>query len=133
MSGRALTSACNTVSSAATGNTSPVLANWISNGVPSTTGAALNRSKCNAVEPVSLNPYRTVSIIGGGFGLYALGDLVFGLRTAAGNADFGSPFDLFWIAGYGLLVAATWPPDATREPGTGVGGERQPRSCGSRG
>ena len=64
-----------------------------------------------------------LSLIGGGFGLYALGDLGFAVRTAQGSSEFGSPFDLGWIAGYGLLLAATWHPDATREPEAEAGAD----------
>lgn len=65
-----------------------------------------------------------LSLIGGGFMLYALSDLVFTVRTAQGISSFGGPFDLGWIAGYGLLVAAVLHPDARREPDH----DRAPRS-----
>ena len=57
-----------------------------------------------------------LSLIGGGFALYALGDLAFAVRTANGSSSFGTPFDLGWIAGYGLFLVAVWRPDAVEEP-----------------
>ncbi len=57
-----------------------------------------------------------LTLIGAGFALYALGDLAFAVRTAQGSSSFGSPYDLGWIAGWGLTLVAAWHPDATREP-----------------
>ena len=57
-----------------------------------------------------------LSLIGGGFALYALGDLAFAVRTAQGSSEFGTPFDLGWILGYGLFLVAVWRPDALENP-----------------
>ncbi len=66
-----------------------------------------------------------LTLIGGGFALYALGDLAFAVRTAQGASAFGTPFDLGWIAGYGLFLVAVWRPDAVEEP-TPTGAVRTP-------
>ncbi len=52
-------------------------------------------------------------LIGGGFILYAMADLAFAVEAARGDFVFGTPIDLGWIVGYGMLSAATWHPDAT--------------------
>jgi PAS domain S-box-containing protein len=57
-----------------------------------------------------------LSLVGGGFLLYALGDLVFAVRSAQGSVAIGTPLDLGWILGYALLVVATHHRDATRKP-----------------
>ncbi|WP_310304042.1 sensor histidine kinase [Nocardioides marmoribigeumensis] len=64
----------------------------------------------NRTQPVLLG------LIGGGFALYAIGDLAFAARTAAGSSSFGTPWDLAWIAGYGMFLVAVWRPDATVTP-----------------
>ncbi len=65
----------------------------------------------NRAQPVLL------SLIGGGFAVYALGDLSFAVRAAQGSSSLGNPLDLGWILGYALLLVAVWHPDAAREPG----------------
>ncbi len=58
----------------------------------------------------------SLGLISGGLVLYALGDLIFAAQSARGVYAFGSPLELIWIAGYGLIALAALRPAAPREP-----------------
>jgi PAS domain S-box-containing protein len=50
------------------------------------------------------------SLVGVGFVMYAVADLVYAVEAAQGGFIYGGPRDLVWIAGYLLLAAAAWHP-----------------------
>lgn len=56
------------------------------------------------------------SVVAIGFIMYAVADLAFAVEAAQGEFAFGSLIDMGWIAGYLLLAAAAWHPDATSVP-----------------
>jgi PAS domain S-box-containing protein len=54
-----------------------------------------------------------LALVGCGFLLYAVADLLFVLRVAERTFEFGTLHDLGWMAGYLTLGLAAWHPNAT--------------------
>ena len=53
-------------------------------------------------------------LVGFGFVLYAVADLVFAVQNASGDFRFGTVQDVTWIMAYLLLAAAAWHPAASQ-------------------
>lgn len=53
-----------------------------------------------------------LTLVAGGFVMYAVADLEFAVLAAQDRFQFGTPLDLGWIAGYLLVAVAAWHPKA---------------------
>jgi PAS domain S-box-containing protein len=60
----------------------------------------------------SRGDFSVLALVGTGFLLYAVADLLYVVRVAENEFAFGTPHDLGWMAGYLTLGLAAWHPNA---------------------